>query len=361
MGGDGRLSASAIVSHSECMARTGKPNGIRRGSWLRNGQRRERRNRTSIAYSAPSGRSVSCAISTWGVAPGYGVMALQAICDSCRTVLGQGARGVCARAGQPHSGSTVCATGGQGARVGRIRESTRRESLDRLAGSGTVQQSLVEREERFAFDPGSRREAVRGVDAAGGGPGWGAFCRRSDVAVAVGVSGRGCWRVGRGPGVRGGRKNVIFLYLAGGPPQHETFDPKPEAPVEIRGPFQPIQTNVPGIQFCELLPRTARMAEKLAVVRSMATDDNVHSSSSSWVLTGYKYRGPNPRTISPTDWPYFGSIVKMLRPADSLPGLSTVWLPHMMRLNENVTPAGQTGGFSRVAVEPGGVRRQSVG
>jgi len=143
----------------------------------------------------------------------------------------------------------------------------------------------------------------------------------------------------------GRAKNIIFLYQAGGPPQHETFDPKPHAPVEIRGPFHPIQTNIPDIQFCELLPRTARLADKLAVVRSMATDDNTHSSSSAWVLSGHKYRGPNARTISPTDWPYFGSIVKMLRPSDVLPALSSVWIPDLMRLNDNVTPAGQTGGF----------------
>jgi hypothetical protein len=64
----------------------------------------------------------------------------------------------------------------------------------------------------------------------------------------------------------GKAKSVIFLWLQGGPPQHETFDPKPEAPQEIRGPFKPIQTNVPGIQFCELLPRTAQRADKLAVI-----------------------------------------------------------------------------------------------
>lgn len=143
----------------------------------------------------------------------------------------------------------------------------------------------------------------------------------------------------------GRAKNIIFLYLAGGPPQHETFDPKPDAPAEVRGPFRPISTNVPGIQFCELLPRTAAIADKLAVVRSMATDDNTHSSSSYWVLTGYKYAGPNARTISPTDWPYWGSIVKRFKPSDVLPPLSTVWIPDVMRLNENVTPAGQTGGF----------------
>ena len=143
----------------------------------------------------------------------------------------------------------------------------------------------------------------------------------------------------------GQAKNVIFLHLAGGPPQHETFDPKPDAPNEIRGPFNPISTNVPGIQFCELLPRTAALADKFAVCRSMATDDNTHSSSSAWVLTGYKYRGPNPRTIQPTDWPYLGSVVKQLKPSEKLPALTSVWLPDVMRLNENVTPAGQTGGF----------------
>ncbi len=143
----------------------------------------------------------------------------------------------------------------------------------------------------------------------------------------------------------GRAKNIIYVYLQGGPPQHETFDPKPDAPAEIRGAFKPIQTNVPGIQFCELLPRVARIADKLAVVRSIWTNDNNHDSSGYWLLTGYKYVGPNSRTIQPTDWPYFGSLVKKLKPSDELPPLSTAWIPDLMRLNENVTPAGQTAGF----------------
>jgi hypothetical protein len=138
---------------------------------------------------------------------------------------------------------------------------------------------------------------------------------------------------------------VIYLWLQGGPPQHETFDPKPEAPAEIRGPFRPISTNVPGMQFCELLPRTAAIADKLAVVRSMSTDNNIHSASAYWVLTGEKYVGPNAREIRPADWPYFGSLVKMLKPSERVPALSSVWLPDIMRLNDNVQPAGQTGGF----------------
>ena len=143
----------------------------------------------------------------------------------------------------------------------------------------------------------------------------------------------------------GRAKNVIYVWMQGGPPQHETFDPKPEAPSGIRGVFSPIQTNIPGINFCELLPRTARIADKLAIVRSIATDNNQHSGSGYEVLTGYKYRGPNPRRISPEDWPWFGSLVKQLRPSDVLPSLSAVWIPQIMRLNENVTPAGQTSGF----------------
>ena len=143
----------------------------------------------------------------------------------------------------------------------------------------------------------------------------------------------------------GRAKNIIFLYLCGGPPQHETFDPKPDAPVEIRGPFKPIQTNIPGIQFSELLPRTAAIADKLAVIRSMSTDDNIHSSSGHWVLTGYKYQGPNARTIQTSDWPFYGSIIKRYKPSARMPGLSSVVIPDYVRQNENVTPAGQLGGL----------------
>ena len=150
----------------------------------------------------------------------------------------------------------------------------------------------------------------------------------------------------------GKAKSVIYLWLQGGPPQHETFDPKPDAPVEIRGPFKPIRTNVTGTHFCELLPRTARIADKLAIIRSMATDDDNHDVSGYWILTGYPYGPGSARQIKPNDWPYFGSIVKMLKPSQKLPALSSVWLPDVMRLNDNVTPAGQTAGFIGKQWEP---------
>jgi hypothetical protein len=150
----------------------------------------------------------------------------------------------------------------------------------------------------------------------------------------------------------GRAKNVIYLWLQGGPPQHETFDPKPEALDSIRGEFKPIATNVPGIQFCELLPRTAAIADKLAVMRSMCTHSDLHDASGYWVLTGYKYTGTQSRVISPGDWPYMGSIIKMLKPSKQLPAYTSVWLPDVMRLNDNVQPAGQTAGFLGKRWEP---------
>jgi hypothetical protein len=150
----------------------------------------------------------------------------------------------------------------------------------------------------------------------------------------------------------GKARHVIYLWLQGGPPQHETFDPKPDAPAEIRGLFKPIATNVPGIRFCELLPRTARYADKMAIVRSLSTRDDNHDVSGYWLLTGYPYGPGSARQIKPTDWPYFGSIVKMLKPSQKLPALTSVWIPDVMRLNDNVTPGGQTAGFLGKMWEP---------
>jgi hypothetical protein len=151
----------------------------------------------------------------------------------------------------------------------------------------------------------------------------------------------------------GKAKNVIFLWLQGGPPQHETFDPKPAAPAEIRGEFNAIATNVPGIQICELLPRTAAIVDKLAIVRSLCTHSDLHDASGYWILTGYPYKGQQSRQITrSTDWPYLGSVLKMLAPSPTLPSYTSVWLPDVMRLNDNVQPAGQTAGFLGVGWDP---------
>lgn len=149
----------------------------------------------------------------------------------------------------------------------------------------------------------------------------------------------------------GRAKACILLFLAGGPPQHETFDPKPDAPAEIRGPFHPIATNVPGIRFCELLPRTAHLADRLAVVRSVTTDENAHSASAYWMLTGY----PSPLkgvdfAPRPDDWPCVASIVQALRPggAPARAGrapFGAVVLPEPIVNNPNILFPAQNGGF----------------
>ena len=79
---------------------------------------------------------------------------------------------------------------------------------------------------------------------------------------------------------------VVFLWLPGGVTHHESFDPKPEAPQEIRGPIEAIETNVPGIRFAEVLPHLARQADKLAVIRSFAAGTNDHFDGQAYALSG---------------------------------------------------------------------------
>lgn len=142
----------------------------------------------------------------------------------------------------------------------------------------------------------------------------------------------------------GRAKSLIYLYLSGGPSQYETFDPKPEAPAEIRGAFSPIATRVPGLSFCELLPRTAAIADQLTIVRSFATDDPNHESGGYWINTGHKYAGPDMRALAPTDWPTLGSIVRLLKPTERGP-FTSVMLPEPIIANPNVFLPGQNAGF----------------
>src|SRR5437867_4016963 len=85
----------------------------------------------------------------------------------------------------------------------------------------------------------------------------------------------------------GRAKSCIVMCFLGGPPQHETWDPKPDAVAEVRGDLRPIQSNVPGILVGELMPRTARHLDKIAVLRAMATNDSSHSASGHSLPTGY--------------------------------------------------------------------------
>src|SRR5262245_14736683 len=111
-------------------------------------------------------------------------------------------------------------------------------------------------------------------------------------------------------GVGRSHKAVIMIYLPGGPPHQDTFDLKMDAPLEIRGEFKPIPTNVPDIQICEHLPRLAAMMDKFAIIRSIS--DAVDDHSDFHCMTGR-----SKRTQPPGGWPAFGSVVsKFLGPRD---------------------------------------------
>src|SRR6185436_18901980 len=90
---------------------------------------------------------------------------------------------------------------------------------------------------------------------------------------------------GSNVGSFGRAKSVIVFGLVGGPPQHETWDPKPDAPVEVRGEFGTLATKVPGLRVGELMPRTAGWVDRIAVLRAVVTGDNSHSSSGYQMLT----------------------------------------------------------------------------
>jgi uncharacterized protein (DUF1501 family) len=82
-------------------------------------------------------------------------------------------------------------------------------------------------------------------------------------------------------------RSVIILWMRGGPSQHETWDPKPEAPLEYRGEFGAIPTKVPGIQLCEFLPMSAKIMDKWSIIRSLHHDDAGHSTGDQICFTGY--------------------------------------------------------------------------
>jgi len=101
-------------------------------------------------------------------------------------------------------------------------------------------------------------------------------------------------------------KAVIMIFLAGGPPHQDMFDMKPDAPLEVRGEFKPISTNVPGIQICELMPRMARVMDKMAIIRSIVGATGGHDAIQ--CLTGRTNRN-----MPPGGWPCLGSVVSKLQ------------------------------------------------
>lgn len=152
----------------------------------------------------------------------------------------------------------------------------------------------------------------------------------------------------------GQAKSCILLFLMGGPPQHSTWDPKPDAPAEVRGDFGPIATNVPGMSFCGLLPNMAKVADKLCLLRAVSTGDNAHSSSGYYMLTGrphtpMNFENANPG--APNDSPSLGALLGRVAPArGGLP--STITLPHRIFNTDGSVWPGQDAGLLGRAHDP---------
>ena len=103
---------------------------------------------------------------------------------------------------------------------------------------------------------------------------------------------------------------VILVWLPGGPPHMETYDMKPDAPSEYRGIFNPVRTNVRGIEVCELLPLHAKCADKYTLIRSVSHEFSDHGGGHKRFLTGYKPKSP---VDTVNDYPMVGSVVSKLR------------------------------------------------
>lgn len=114
----------------------------------------------------------------------------------------------------------------------------------------------------------------------------------------------------------GRAKSVLLVVASGGQSQLETFDPRPEAPLEVRGQFGAIETSVPGTFVCEHLPRLAKLAHRYALVKSMSHEDLDHGSALYLTLTGQYHAqrsgNPPPREV---DHPFFGAVLEQVRPS----------------------------------------------
>jgi uncharacterized protein (DUF1501 family) len=139
--------------------------------------------------------------------------------------------------------------------------------------------------------------------------------------------------------------NCIMLFLLGGPSHIDTFDPKPNAPAEVRGPFKPISTNVPGMQITEVFPKTARHADKFSLVRSVYhTATAVHDSGHQMMQTGRFFTGG-------IEHPHVGCVLNYLKGArGEVP--AHVLVPRPMGRTGGNMPHGQNAGYLGKQYDP---------
>ncbi|MBO11114.1 MAG: hypothetical protein CMJ68_10150 [Planctomycetaceae bacterium] len=156
-------------------------------------------------------------------------------------------------------------------------------------------------------------------------------------------------------GISGSHKAVIMIYMCGAPPHQDMYDLKMEAPSSIRGPFQPIDTNVPGIQICEHMPMLAKVMDKCIPLRSLYGSPN--GSHDSFIC----YTGHSFVNQPPGDWPSMGAVVSKTQ------GATNVSVPPFIGLSPNTghPPYGSPGhpgflGISHGAFRPSGPSRANM-
>ncbi|GIW94162.1 MAG: hypothetical protein KatS3mg110_2203 [Pirellulaceae bacterium] len=160
------------------------------------------------------------------------------------------------------------------------------------------------------------------------------FLIASTAGMAGWVFGRPRATAAPATGTGGTARSTILFFLCGGASHIDMWDLKPEAPAEYRGPFRPTSTSVPGVMVCEHLPRVARLAHHLALVRSVSgtVNTNDHHAGYYYHLTGHRPDATfvtlgNNRRPQPDDWPIMGSVVAAKKPSHPfLPNAIT--LPH---------------------------------
>jgi len=155
----------------------------------------------------------------------------------------------------------------------------------------------------------------------------------------------------------GQAKSVIFIFLQGGPSHIDIWDPKPDAPDNIRGQFKPIPTKIAGVQVSETMPLLAQQLDKATLIRSVSyTPAGLfnHTAAMYQMVTGYTPDKVSPsgqlEPPNPTDFPHAGSHVAKMRPPDS-PMLPFVMLPRPLQ-ESNVINKGGTAGFLGKAYDP---------
>ncbi|MEO2010414.1 MAG: DUF1501 domain-containing protein [Pirellulaceae bacterium] len=150
----------------------------------------------------------------------------------------------------------------------------------------------------------------------------------------------------------GKAKSCIVLYCWGGMSHHEVFDPRPDAPVDVRGEFSPISTAVPGIIVGEHIPRLAKIANRLAIVRSVNHGESAHGRGMYWNLTGHAPPPIPAGNIPPTreQWPSLTAMVSKIRAAPKgVPG--AVRLPYPL-VDNGTLQGGEYGGWLGVPHDP---------